>query len=74
MEINYDVPLLQNIFILRRPRAINFAEIIKIAIMFTKTAFKNSRKEKRIRNYVLKYNLYLYFLMSQNLLISVEKY
>ena len=42
--------------------------------MFTKTAFKNSRKEKRIRNYVLKYNLYLYFLMSQNLLISVEKY
>ena len=42
--------------------------------MFTKTVFKNSRKEKRIRNYVLKYNLYLYFLMSQNLLISVEKY
>ena len=42
--------------------------------MFTKTAFKNSRKGKGIRNYVLKYNLYLYFLMSQNLLISVEKY
>ena len=32
-----------------------------------------TNKVKRIRNYVLKYNLYLYFLIQQKLLISGEK-
>ena len=53
-------PLFQNAFVLRRPRVANFSEIIKIATTFIKTTFKQSQKDKRIRNYVLKYNLYLY--------------
>ena len=38
-----------------------------------KKTFKDSKKVKRIRNYVLKCNLYLYFLAQQNLLIFGEK-
>ena len=49
-------------FILRRPRA-NFADIINIPTTFIKRTFKDSEKVKRIRNYVLKCNLYLYFLI-----------
>ena len=41
--------------------------------MFIKTTFKGSRKVKRIRNYVLKFNLYLFFLILQKLLIFGEK-
>ena len=41
--------------------------------MFIKTTFKDSKKVKRTRNYVLKYNQYLYFLIQQKLLISGEK-
>ena len=33
--------LFQNTFILRNPRVTNFADIIKIATMFTKTTFKD---------------------------------
>ena len=40
-----------------------FADIIKIITRFIKQIFKDSRKAKRIRNYVLKCNLYLYFLI-----------
>ena len=40
-----------------------FADIIKIATMFIKTVIQDSRKVKRIINYVLKSSLYLYFLM-----------
>ena len=40
-----------------------FAEIIKIVNMFIKTILKDSRKVRRIRNYVSKWNLYLYFLI-----------
>ena len=65
--------LFQNIVILRRPGVPIFADIIKIITRFIKTSFKDSRKAKRIRNYVLKYNIYLYFLILQNLLISSEK-
>ena len=41
--------------------------------MFIKTIFKDSGKVKRIKNYLLKCNLYLYFLIYQNMLISGEK-
>ena len=51
-------PLFQNTFILIKPRVTNFVDIIKIAIRFIKTTFKGSHKVKRIRNYVLKCNLY----------------
>ena len=64
MDRNYDViTFIQNTLILIRPRAANFADIIKIGIMFIKTTFRNSNKIKRIRNYVSKCNLYLYFLI-----------
>ena len=41
--------------------------------MFIKKTFKGLKKVKRIRNYVFKCNLYLYFLVQQNLLIFSEK-
>ena len=47
-----------------------FADIIKIAAMIIKKTFKDPKKVKRIRNYVLKCKLYLYFLIYQKLLIS----
>ena len=55
--------LFQITVILRKPGVAVFADIIKIITMFIKKIFKDSRKVKRIRNYVLKYNLYLYFLI-----------
>ena len=59
-EILTSYPLFQITLILRRPRLANFADIIKIATIFIKTTVIESRIVKRIRNYVLKYNLYLY--------------
>ena len=50
-----------------------FADIIKIITSFIKKIFKDSRKVRRIRNYVSKCNLYLYFLIKQNLLICGKK-
>ena len=44
-----------------------------IATIFIKTTFKDSKKVKRIKNYVLKNNLYLHFLIWQMLLITNEK-
>ena len=52
-EIMMSQPLYQNAFILRRPKVANFANIIKVP----------TKKVKRIGNYVLKCNLYLYFLV-----------
>ena len=54
--------LFQNIFILGRPRAANFVDVIKIATMFIKTTFKDS-KHVQSGNHVLKCSLYLYFLI-----------
>ena len=49
MRINYDViPLLQNTFILRRPRVFNFDEIVKIVIMSTKATFKTQKKSAEL--------------------------
>ena len=66
-------PLFQNVFILRRAGVAIFADIVKILTMFIITIYKDSRSVTINRNYVSKYNLYLYFLISQNLLISGEK-
>ena len=60
----------QNTFILKRSRVVIFVDVIKTATVFIKKFFQDSRKVKRIRNNVSKYNLYLYFLILQNLLIS----
>ena len=74
MDKNYNViTIFQNTFILRRPGIVIFADVIKIVTMFIKTITKGSRTVKRIRNYVSKSNLYVYFLKSQNLLIFGEK-
>ena len=45
-ERNYDVITFQNTLILRRPSVAIFAYIIKIATMFIKTIFKDSKKLK----------------------------
>ena len=52
-------------FILRRPRVANFADIIKIVTFFIKTTCKSSKEVIRSRSYVLKFNLYMYFLIEQ---------
>ena len=41
--------------------------------MFIKTALKDSGKVNRIVNYLSKWNMYLYFLIWLNLLISAKK-
>ena len=49
MNRNYDViTLLQITFILRRSRVSDFSDIIKIATMFIKTTFKDSKKLKEL--------------------------
>ena len=55
--------LFENMFILRWPRLVNLADIIKTATMFTKTTSKASKEVERIRNYALTCNLYWYFLI-----------
>ena len=73
MGRNCDViTFFQNTLILRRPGVAIFADVIKIITVFIKTIIQDSGKVKRI-NYVPKSNLYLYFLVQQNLLISGEK-
>ena len=64
MDRNYDVITFSSKYpLLRRPGVAIFADIIKILTMFIKTIIQDSRKVKRIINYVSKSNLYLYFLM-----------
>ena len=48
---------------LRRPGVVIFADINKMFTMFIKTILIDSRKVRRVRKYVSKWNLYLYFLM-----------
>ena len=74
MDINYDViNFTSKYFILRRPGVVIFPDITKVVTIIIKTIFRYSEKVNRIRNYVSKYNLYVYFLIKQNLLISVQK-
>ena len=64
MDINCDViTYVSKNLNLRRPGVAIFAEIIKIVTMFIKTIFKDSIQDKRVRNYVSKFNLHLYFLI-----------
>ena len=63
MDRNYDViTFVQKTLILRRPGVAIFADIDKIVTTFIKTILKYSRKVRKIRSYVSKWNLYLYFL------------
>ena len=64
MDINNDViNFISKYFILSRPGIASFADIIKIVTFFIKKISKDSRKVKRIRNFVSKCNLYMYFLI-----------
>ena len=64
MDRNYDVTSsIKNTFILIRLGVAIFADIIKIVTIFIKAIFKDSGNVKRIRNYLFKCNLYLYFLI-----------
>ena len=56
-------PLFQNTLTLRRPRVATFTDIIKVATIVIKITSKDSEKVEIIRNYVLKCNLYLHFLI-----------
>ena len=61
MDRNYDViNFISKYLYFKKAGVANFGDIIKIASMFIKTIFKDSRKVKRIKNYVSKCNLYLY--------------
>ena len=65
MDKNYDVInffLKKKHFILRRTGVSIFADITIVG-MFIKTILKDSRKFRRIRNDVPKWNLCLYFLI-----------
>ena len=66
-------PLFQNTAILRQPGVAIFGDIIKIVTTFIKAIIKDSRKVKKKRSCASKSNLYLHFLMQQNLLVSREK-
>ena len=63
MDRNYDVITFFLNTLVLMPGVAIFADIIKIATMFIRTIIQDSRKIKRIINYVLKSSLYLYFLM-----------
>ena len=62
-EIMPSKAFFQKIFILRSPGVAIFPDIIKILTVLIKVILKDSRKVRRIRNYVSKWNLYLYFLI-----------
>ena len=58
MDRNYDfITFISNVFIVRRPKVANFADIK----MFIKKTLKDLKKFKRIKNDDLKFNIYLYF-------------
>ena len=63
----------QKLFTFRRLWVAIFVDIIKIVTKFIKAILKDSRKVSRIINFLSEWNLYLYFLIYQNLLISCKK-
>ena len=52
MDRNYDIINFISNFILRMSRLANFADIVKIAIIFIKTTFIKTQKNLKNRNYV----------------------
>ena len=61
MDKNYNI--ITFIFEITLRSRSQFGNIIKIATIFIKTTIKNLKEVKIMRNYVLKSNLYLYFLI-----------
>ena len=62
MDKNYNVKQLFSKYFYFK-KAVIFGDITKIATFFIKTIFIDSRKVKRIRSFVSKCNLYMYFLI-----------
>ena len=64
MDRNYDViTFLSKNLNFKKAWGSHFADIFKIVTMFVNTILKDSRKVRRIRKYVSKWNLYQYFLI-----------
>ena len=65
MGRNFDVTtfISKELYLKKTLGAATFVDFIKIVPMFIKTIFKESKKVKRIRNYVSSCYLYLYFFM-----------
>ena len=74
MYMNYDVIIFISKHCYFRSGVAISADIIKIITMFIKAVFKDLTKIKRIRNYVPKCNMYLYFLISQDVVIFGENH
>ena len=73
MDRNYVViTFVLKYFVLRNGRVVNFADISKFVTMVIKTNCKDLKKVKRVRNYVIKGNLHLYFLIQKKLKVSSE--
>ena len=72
-EIITSQPSFQNVFNSGKSRVANFVPMIKIPTMFIKTIFKDLNTVKQDRNFLLKCNPYLYFLIQQKLIIFCEK-
>ena len=53
MDRNHDLKTIISKYFYFKQAWSNQIDIIKIATMYIKTTFKNSKKVKRIRNYVL---------------------
>ena len=62
-------PSLQNEVTLRRFRVAIFADFVKILFTLIKTNFQNPIKIKRIKNYALKSNFYLYLTIQGKILV-----
>ena len=64
MDRNYDVIIIISKYPYFQKTGVDiFADIIKIVTMYIETITKDSRKVRRIRNYVSQSNLHVYFLM-----------
>ena len=64
MDRNYDVIIIISKYPYFQKTGVDiFADIIKIVTMDIETITKDSRKVRRIRNYVSQSNLHVYFLM-----------
>ena len=75
MDINYYViKFISKHIILRRIRVGNFADIIKVEIIFIKATFRDSKKVKRIINFLLKMQCISVFLDITKFVSFRQKY
>ena len=69
-----DEILLQNTFILRRPRVANFPDIIKTTVMFIKTTIKESKQIKNKKICIKMQSIYVFLNIAKvaDLLMSAK--